>query len=728
MAITNQSVSFKISLTDATEPTIFYVEKHTVTTTLQGVATLVVGNGELLSGNFATIPWANGGINLQIEIDPLGGENYAAMGSELLQSVPYSLFAASGNEGPAGAQGEQGPQGLQGDIGPQGPEGLLVTGSTGQILTNDGIEWVATSDIHLANGNIGVGTTTPSGRLDVKSNDATEEEPVFAVRNNAGEIVFAVYQNGVRMYVEETPGKGSRGGFAIGGIGDNIKTGTEYFRVTPDSVRVNLREPTVKGSRGGFAIGGIGDNIKTQPSNLFYIGQDSARIYINTEPTAKGSRGGFAIGGIGDNIKGEDSELMRVTKDSTRVYVNTNPAKGSRGGFAIGGIGDNIKGETSFMHLTPENYFIGHESGMGIQPSGLYNSTLGYQTGKALTTGRENIFVGYQAGFSNTSGWGNTAIGYKSLRSNTIGKQNVANGYEAMYSCINGDFNVANGYQSLYTNSSGAYNVANGYQALYSNTNGNYNAAYGHMALYSNSTGQDNTAIGYQAMYFNISAQQNVAIGKSALFNANTNYNVAIGNSALYSNTTGSYNTALGFSAFYSGTAWVNSTAIGYGTAITASRQIRLGNASIESIGGQVGWTTVSDARFKNQIKENVPGLDFILKLRPVTYHLDMNKIANFLHTPDSVRTLESENLAAAELHTGFVAQEVEETANKLGFVFSGVDKPKNSNDYYGLRYAEFTVPLVKAVQEQQIQIEQLKAENADLKSRLERLEKLIQN
>ncbi|MCW5898298.1 MAG: hypothetical protein KIT10_03425 [Flavobacteriales bacterium] len=34
------------------------------------------------------------------------------------------------------------------------------------------------------------------------------------------------------------------------------------------------------------------------------------------------------------------------------------------------------------------------------------------------------------------------------------------------------------------------------------------------------------------------------------------------------------------------------------------------------------------------------------------------------------------------------------------------MDAPKNSADHYGLRYATFTVPLVKAVQEQQQQIE----------------------
>ncbi|MCB0619902.1 MAG: hypothetical protein KDC41_14570, partial [Saprospiraceae bacterium] len=52
------------------------------------------------------------------------------------------------------------------------------------------------------------------------------------------------------------------------------------------------------------------------------------------------------------------------------------------------------------------------------------------------------------------------------------------------------------------------------------------------------------------------------------------------------------------------------------------------------------------------------------------------------------------------ERYTGFIAQEVESAALELGFEFSGVDAPKNEDEIYGLRYAEFSVPLVKAVQE----------------------------
>ncbi|MEO6130508.1 MAG: hypothetical protein ABIQ02_01580, partial [Saprospiraceae bacterium] len=68
-------------------------------------------------------------------------------------------------------------------------------------------------------------------------------------------------------------------------------------------------------------------------------------------------------------------------------------------------------------------------------------------------------------------------------------------------------------------------------------------------------------------------------------------------------------------------------------------------------------------------------------------------------------------------LYSGFIAQEVEDAAKAINYEFSGVDAPKNDSDLYGLRYAEFVVPLVKAVQEQQIQIEELKKEIAELKA-----------
>jgi len=236
----------------------------------------------------------------------------------------------------------------------------------------------------------------------------------------------------------------------------------------------------------------------------------------------------------------------------------------------------------------------------------------------------------------------------------------------------------------LYANISGINNVAIGYQSL-RNNNGNYN-----------------TAVGQQSLYSNTSGAENAAFGKNAL----------------YANTTGNRNTAIGYNAFYTGTAYTNSTAVGYNASISASNQVRIGNSSVTSIGGFANWTNVSDARFKKDIQENVPGLKFVLKLRPVTYRLNMDAIAEKLQTPDSLRLFESEKLKESMVQTGFIAQEVEKVAQELGYEFSGVDTPKNENDYYGLRYAEFVVPLVKALQELYKKVE---IEKQSLKQQIEK-------
>ena len=56
-----------------------------------------------------------------------------------------------------------------------------------------------------------------------------------------------------------------------------------------------------------------------------------------------------------------------------------------------------------------------------------------------------------------------------------------------------------------------------------------------------------------------------------------------------------------------------------------------------------------------------------------------------------------------------------------------GLILQKNSNDLYGLRYSEFVVPLVKAVQEQQQIIENQNKKIDQLQKQLETLLKDVQ-
>ena len=333
------------------------------------------------------------------------------------------------------------------------------------------------------------------------------------------------------------------------------------------------------------------------------------------------------------------------------------------------------------------------------------NIAIGHFAQYKNTYGELNVAMGSRALYSNTTGFYNTANGYQALFFNTKGYDNTANGHQALYSNTTGDWNTANGSYALLFNTTGYYNTANGYQALFSNTTGDHNTATGSEALYSNTTGYYNTANGYQVLYFNTSGD----------------WNTANGYQALYSNTTGDINTAVGYSAHSTCDTCSNSTGIGYDADPSASNQVHVGNSSVTWIGGQVTWSTYSDRRIKKDVAEDVSGLDFITRLRPVTYHLDKDTEDRLTGTVDSSDYAEKYDIEAIKM-SGFIAQEVEQAAQEAGYDFSGLTKPKGDNGLYSLSYAQFVVPLVKAVQEQQEVIQSLKNENHALQSKMNRL------
>jgi len=263
------------------------------------------------------------------------------------------------------------------------------------------------------------------------------------------------------------------------------------------------------------------------------------------------------------------------------------------------------------------------------------NLFVGEDVGIAMTTGSFNTANGLQALYSNTSGSRNTVSGYQALYKNTAGSYNTANGYLALYNNTTGEYNEAIGTEALYKNTTGSQNEATGYQSMYYNTTGSANAAYGLFALNYNTVGNFNIAIGNYSLSSNKTGEANLANGFQALYNNNsTGYNTAVGMQSLFSITTGSYNTALGANTNLNTNSLSNSTVIGYNTNGTASNQVRIGNSSITSIGGYANWTNISDGRVKKNIKENVPGLDFINKLKPVTYNLDLNQADKIIQRP----------------------------------------------------------------------------------------------
>jgi hypothetical protein len=304
-------------------------------------------------------------------------------------------------------------------------------------------------------------------KLEVVGEDVTSDEALFEVKRKDGETMFAVYNHGVRVFMPlDTLSKAKKGGFAIGGFDKTKGTTTfqDYFVVNPDSIRA----------------------------------------YIDTNPV-KAKKGGFAIGGF-DKTKTTDEEYLRVTRDSTRIYLKET-AKGARGGFGIGSFNTAIgmKSVSPFTSLTPENYFIGHKSGIK-NTSGIYNTFIGYEAGLNNTTGERNVFLGFNSGLNNISGVKNVFIGNETGKSNTSGYLNVFLGDRAGINNTSGYSNVIVGDQAGLNVTTGRRSVLIGIQAGRDWKEGEGNVFVGYMAGAGTTEpstvlvkGQNNTFIGTHA-------------------------------------------------------------------------------------------------------------------------------------------------------------------------------------------------------------------------------------
>jgi hypothetical protein len=319
------------------------------------------------------------------------------------------------------------------------------------------------------------------------------------------------------------------------------------------------------------------------------------------------------------------------------------------------------KGSSSFLHDKGSNATF-----VGLSAGGAFNNTGNFNTG-----------IGGGALFSVTSGYENTAVGGNTLNTTTTGYQNVAVGQGALNENTSGNENIAIGKSSLDQNISGSENIGIGKNALGSTIN---------------VSATKNVAIGDDAGSKNYNASGNIFIGAEA--------DTCGGSSCGTGNPDWNNNTIIGYQAKVSanpiGTR-TNSVAIGYGAITDASNKIRLGNSSITWIGGQVGWTNASDERYKKDIQDIDLGLDFINTLRPVSYKMKTDADTD-------------------GLSYGLIAQEVEQALG--GRSTKMISRDNSPEGMMSLRYNDLMAPMIKAIQEQQQQIEELKKEIEILKAR----------
>ena len=128
--VSNKKVGMKISLLKGSETgTAVYVETHTPTSNANGLVSIAIGGGTVVSGTFASIDWSKGSYFVKTETDPAGGTSYSLTTISQLLSVPYALHAKTAESI------------VGGSVLPSG-------GTNGQIITNcDGIPTWTTGGI-----------------------------------------------------------------------------------------------------------------------------------------------------------------------------------------------------------------------------------------------------------------------------------------------------------------------------------------------------------------------------------------------------------------------------------------------------------------------------------------------------------------------------------------------------------------------------------------------------
>ena len=301
-------------------------------------------------------------------------------------------------------------------------------------------------------------------------------------------------------------------------------------------------------------------------------------------------------------------------------------------------------------------------------------------------------------------GFSNVALGENTLKENGIGSKNTAIGANALQKNKGGYDNTAIGSDVLKENIAGNNNTAVGCSVLESNTEGNYNTGVGTDALNANTTGKQNAAFGHNAMQSNTTGEGNTAVGTYALLE----------------NTTGKQNTAVGFMSLFGCVSYNNCAGLGYGSQVTGSNQIQLGDSSV-TVYAQKAVVTRSDARDKIDIEDSPLGLNFILKLRPCKYRMnsreayfEKGKKRDFTATNDGSK-------AGKRPHYGLIAQEVKEAMNELNVDFAGYldSNIDGGEDVLSLGYTEFIAPMIKAIQEQQRMIEELQKQVDVLKQKI---------
>ncbi|MEE4115884.1 MAG: tail fiber domain-containing protein [Marinilabiliaceae bacterium] len=663
-----------------------FQEIHNAHTNEYGLISLAIGSIEDLS----VVQWNDGPFFLKVDVD--GNET----GITQLLSVPYSLYSGKAGNVFSGDYYDlvNTPDLSSYLISESDPvfnlsaaknitSSNISNWSTAYSWGNHQLYGYLTSHIwNLANnkisynkGYVGVGVEKPRSKLAVQGSSA-EDTILFEVKNSVGQTVFAVYNQGVHITIDEDYSKGSRGGFSVGGF-DRSKGIQEYLRVTADSTRVYINKNSSKGSRGGFSVGGF-DRSAAKAEVFNYVDLTPQNSFIGHSAGANNSTGS-------NNFFGGYEAGLSNQLGSDNIFIGNLAGRNNNSNGNVF-IGSNAGRDNSSAY---GSVIIGDEA--GPENNGARNVIIGRRTAIKNTTGRNNVYVGNDAGAAMTDGIYNTFVGAES----------------GQFS-VSGDYSVYLGTRAGYDND-GSNNVVTGYLAgSNANTYGNPNTNYSSSVL-----------IGYMSGYRLSEGTNNVFLGQGSGSNVTTGYRNTLIGSGTGSSGIGSNNVIIGYGAGSDATGDNNFVIHNWNTGLPymtgkfhsepSAAWLRI-NAKIEApyLATGSGTSLVvgasgeilklsSSKKYKSDIRDLDNLTESFMNLRPVSFVWN-----------DDTATPGKEDF-------GLIAEEVEEVLPELG-----IKNPDGTAE--GVSYHNVNIMAVKVIQEQQREIEQLKLRLKDAEEKINKI------
>ena len=195
------------------------------------------------------------------------------------------------------------------------------------------------------------------------------DEPIFQVKDNAGNLLFAVYETGVKVYVDDNDNsKAAKSKFAVAGLSAN-KGEETLLTINADGTTVFVDDnANSKAAKSKFAVSSL--NGKGE-GDLLSVDGSGSTIYVGGEGKAAKSK--FAVAGrsakkaagnnysldndgstvyvdFNDNASKSATQVLSIDGSSTTFYVDdTKEGKAAKSGFAVAGRSADKSVDTSLI-------------------------------------------------------------------------------------------------------------------------------------------------------------------------------------------------------------------------------------------------------------------------------------------------------------------------------------------------------------------------------------------